>query len=108
MIPAFSEIQCLPENWDSYGAPVVKNELVQKALYLLGLVMEQNSPVPAVVPLSDGGVQLEWHRRKQDLEIVFTADRQPHYFYRNLETAEESEGSAKDVSKLILLLKNIA
>lgn len=108
MIAAFAEIQSLPENWDSYGARIVKEELIQRALHVLGLVMEHDSPVPSVVPRIDGGVQLEWHRRKQDLEIVFSADKQLQYFYRNLETAEASEGSAKDVNKLMLLMKNIA
>ena len=70
--------------------------------------MENASPAPAVVPLGDGGLQLEWHRKQQDLEVVFSADDTPLFFYENRTTGVEQEGFASDVAKLAQLLRKIA
>jgi hypothetical protein len=70
--------------------------------------MEDSSPAPAVVPLGDGGLQLEWHRKQQDLEVVFPADDTPQFFYQNRSTGVEQEGFACDVLNLAQLLRKIA
>lgn len=31
---------------------------------------------PSVAPISDGGIQIEWHKNGKDLEIEFTPDRE--------------------------------
>jgi hypothetical protein len=36
---------------------------------LLESTMRDDTPAPWVVPLSDGGVQMEWHERGLDIEI---------------------------------------
>jgi hypothetical protein len=60
----------LPENWDSYGGRPLTFEAAFRALELLARYLPSNSVPPSVVPGSDGGVQLEWHRRAGDLEIA--------------------------------------
>jgi len=70
--------------------------------------MEAASPAPSVVPLGDGGLQLEWHRKQQDLEITFAADDAPQFFYRNRAIGVEQDGYADDVIKLTQLLRKIA
>ena len=62
----FARIAVLPENWDSYGAPRVSADAIRRAARWLESV--------AVVPCSDGGVQLEWHSDGVDFEIVFSAN----------------------------------
>jgi len=59
----------LEPNWDSYGAPPVERVHAEAILNLLTEVMEDDTPVPAVVPTSIGGVQVEWHIAGIDLEI---------------------------------------
>jgi hypothetical protein len=70
--------------------------------------MELNSPVPSVVPLGDGGLQLEWHRKQQDLEIVFHLDAVPTFYYQNRRTQKDREGFATDAVALAAVFANIA
>jgi hypothetical protein len=64
----------LPRNWDSYGGVAVMSANATDALWFLARFLESASVPPWVVPLSDGGVQLEWHRDGVDLEVVFSAE----------------------------------
>jgi hypothetical protein len=107
-ISAFVGIQNLSENWDSYGGKPINRDLIKQSLDTLVLIMKGDSPAPAVVPLGDGGIQIEWHRKLQDLEIVFPADDAPQFYYRNRYTATVDEGSVYDTEKLIRLLTDLA
>jgi hypothetical protein len=58
----------------------------------MNAILGPTSPAPRVVPLSSGGLQLEWHRQGIDLEVVFERHEQRFfYYYRNRLTGEESE-----------------
>ncbi len=106
-IVAFVGIQNLTDNWNSYGAKAVNRDLINQSLFVLGSVMQPDSPAPSVVPLDDGGLQIEWHRRQQDLEIAFTADESPQFFYRNRATGLLQEGAARETEKLIRFVKDL-
>ena len=84
-------IMQLPPNWDSYGAQPVQSVLVGRAVEILSRVMEENSPPPSIVPLNDGGLQMEWHLRGQDVEIVVCTDEPPTYYYHS-DTGSAEEG----------------
>lgn len=107
-ISAISSIQSLSENWDSYGGKKTSDDLIKLALSVLTQIMSVNAPVPAVVPLGDGGLQLEWHRKQQDLEIVFPADTTPTFYYCKKTSGVETEGFATDFLKLATLVGSIA
>jgi len=107
-VAGFMGVQSLPENWDSYGGKRISADMVIQSLSILGQIMDTGSPAPSVVPLADGGLQLEWHRNQQDLEIVFPADDLPQFYYVDRRTGTEQEGPAGDVSNLTRLLRNIA
>ncbi len=107
-IAAYSEIQSLNDNWDSYGGKRINRDLIGSSLSILAQAMEDASPVPAVVPLADGGLQLEWHRKQQDLEVVFPTDDAPQFFYQNRVTGVGQEGFASDVVTLAQILRKIA
>jgi hypothetical protein len=107
-ISAFIAVQSLPDNWDSYSGKRINRDLIRRSLSTLGSIMENTSPAPAVVPLGDGGLQLEWHRNRQDLEIVFPTDDSPHFYYRDKKAGTEQEGSTSDISDLVRLLRSIA
>lgn len=64
-----AELLMLPEDWDTYGAACVEHRAVRYALRLLLLVSSSITPTPSLVPLPDGGVQVEWHVGGTDLEI---------------------------------------
>jgi hypothetical protein len=107
-LSAFSSIKSLDENWDSYGGKKISNDLIRLALSTLSQVMGGNSPAPSVVPLPDGGLQVEWHRKIQDLEVVFPANTAPTFYYVNRSTGFEKEGFANDVIYLSKLLGSVA
>jgi hypothetical protein len=107
-ILALNAIHALPHNWDSYGAKPVNSDFIYQSLLLLGAVMQMSSPTPSVVPLGDGGIQIEWHRRQQDLEVVFSADEPAQFYYRNRATGARQEGLANQISDLVKLLGDLA
>jgi hypothetical protein len=107
-ISGFTEIQRLPENWDSYHGRVVSRDLIKQSLFVLSHVMKPDFPAPSVVPLGDGGLQIEWHRKQQDLEIVFAADDAPQFYYRNRTSGNEQEGSVYNFTTLTQLLGELA
>ena len=67
-----AELMRLPRDWDSYGGVAVNQRSAARALWFLSRSLERDSDAPWVVPLGDGGVQLEWHRPGFDVEIVFS------------------------------------
>jgi hypothetical protein len=101
-------VRSLPENWDLYGGKTVGSDVVVESLSILGQIMDAASPAPSVVPLGDGGLQLEWHRNQQDLEIVFPSDDVPQFYYRDRRAGIEQDGLASDFSNLARLLRGIA
>ena len=72
-LSALAAILQLPEGWNSYRASRISPDAVGAALRVLSKVMQAQTPAPAVVPLSDGGVQFEWHRHGIDLELAIDA-----------------------------------
>jgi hypothetical protein len=107
-ISAFIAVQTLPDNWDSYRGKKINRDLMNQSLSVLGSIMGATSPAPSVVPLGDGGLQLEWHRNQQDLEVVFAAEDAPRFFYQNRATGVGQEGFASDFMNLVQLLRGIA
>jgi hypothetical protein len=91
-IQSFLDLLQLPLNWEGYGAVQIQEQIAQKALMVLVEVMENDAPAPSVVPLSDGGIQVEWHRRGRSLEIEFPADEAPSFYYYEDGSELESEG----------------
>ena len=98
------DLLTLPPDWDSYGARSVDPALVQLAVDFVNTFMKPSSPAPRVVPLSSGGLQLEWHRKGIDLEVVFDHGQQPFFHQHNRSTGEESEHVLPENS---LLLRSI-
>jgi hypothetical protein len=97
----FVDLLTLPHNWDSYGGQRINPGVVQDAVNLINPLLEPTSPAPRVVPLSSGGLQLEWHRGGIDLEVVFDRDGQPFFDYRNRENGDESEHTLPENDALL-------
>jgi hypothetical protein len=64
-----AELASLPPNWDSYGGRPLSPEMRLAAGSLIAQIAEPGLPMPAIVPTSDGSIQLEWHERDIDLEL---------------------------------------
>ena len=56
--------------WDGYQSPPPHPSVVAYARSVLNSVMQFDTPPPAIVPMSEGGLQLEWHREGYDIELA--------------------------------------
>lgn len=59
----------LSDNWDQRGSAAVKGDVISFAWQLLAQIMPEDGLAPVVVPLGNGGVQLEWSANGAELEI---------------------------------------
>jgi hypothetical protein len=66
-----TELIRLPENWDPRGSRSLNVEDVRDALAFLASAMNPSSPIPGIVALASGGLELHWRVGAEDLEVVF-------------------------------------
>ena len=81
----------LDSNWDSYGGRHIQPFAAIGALKFLDLLFPGDGPTPAFVPMSCGGVQLEWHRADLDLEVEFAASGRASALLADLTTGRQFE-----------------
>jgi hypothetical protein len=77
--------------WDSYGAQPTNPRHALRLLNALSALLDEHSSVPAITPLSDGGLQAEWHLGSKEFEVVASANEEVHYYFYDGETGEEIE-----------------
>jgi hypothetical protein len=68
------EIVNLPPNWDSYGSPPPTTTAVEIVMDLLETIDNPNLPAPRVVPVSGGGLQLEWNVSPRELQLEISGE----------------------------------
>jgi hypothetical protein len=83
-VQALLKVASLPANWDERGSPSIRPAALHKASQLLAwlaasaarglLCSPELLPVPYVIPVSGGGLQLEWQVGSRELEIEFLPD----------------------------------
>jgi len=87
-----NELLDLPHNWDTYGADRIN---VNSTIFIFEMLVELISkgiPQPAIVPITEGGVQMEWHINGANLEISMQPDRATEYYiYHDQNVYEEKE-----------------
>jgi hypothetical protein len=66
-------------------------ENARDALAFLVATLGMDSAAPAVAPVGEGGVQLDWRRGGLEIEVVFAADEDAGVYLHDLETGEEWE-----------------
>lgn len=77
-----NQLASLDEGWDSYGARAVQPDSAIHAVRLLAAVISAGAPLPEIVPTTEGGIQLEWHRSGADLELEITPRSAVEVFLR--------------------------
>lgn len=106
---ALSSLLVLPPNWDSYGAQPIDPRCIEYARTLLRSIMKPDTPAPAVVPTSQGGVQLEWHTKGLDLEIEVRSPEQCYVLYENHRDGTTWEGElTADLTQLRQFVSNLS
>lgn len=81
----------LPRGWNSYAARPIDVRAANAAVALLAATMQPNTPRPTVVPMSRGDIQLEWHLRGMDVEVVVPAEGPARVWYEDLRAGIERE-----------------
>ncbi len=89
-IQRISELTALAHGWDSYSAKPVSADAAIDAVQLLLSLAYPELPEPSIVPLADGGLQLEWHRGGLDVEITLSDD-ESGIFIEDSNSGETSE-----------------
>jgi hypothetical protein len=101
LMQGFVDLLTLPPNWDSYAAGPIDQKVVHSAMNVINGLLGPTNLAPRVVPLSNGGLQLEWRRQGVDLEVVFDRAEAPYFYYRNRVTGDESDHGLPEGSGLL-------
>jgi hypothetical protein len=78
-IKRLQEILSLPKDWDSYGSSPPTQEAVNTAMKLMTGIDIDYFVAPHVVPVSGGGLQLEWEAGTRELELEVLNDGSVEY-----------------------------
>ena len=63
----------LSDGWDSYGGKPLRHDTGMFALQLMNGMMGPSIPSPHLVPVSDDGLQIEWHQNGFDIELYIAS-----------------------------------
>lgn len=89
----FERVRSLPEGWDGPKSLPPTSAALGWARALLDVALPKGQPAqsPFIVPLADGGIQVEWHRLGYDLEMTIGADGSVSTWVRHVPTEMEFE-----------------
>lgn len=95
------EVSSLSDGWDSYDAKQIETQVIAHAREILEEIMDNDVPIPQIVPIYDGGIQLEWHTGRIDFEIYLTPSSIGSYYWEDLDHCEQREGDiSTDLAEL--------
>jgi hypothetical protein len=98
VLDKLQHVSQLAENWDSYGGQAPSDESIYTALAVLSRILRGESSAPTLVPLSEGGVQIEWHGDGEELEIRIGANGEISAF-----RFDEKVGRGEEIDQVTLL-----
>jgi len=67
----------LSPGWDSYSARAISTAAAKAAFQVLDDAARLGCPAPSIVPMSRGGIQVEWHIRQWNIEVTVPPDGSP-------------------------------
>ncbi len=103
VIDDLESLRDLQPNWDGYGARQICGKVIDAAIRFAKMLPAGTS-LPKVVPMTQGRLQLEWHKNSCSLELEFTTNDMISYLKWNELTEWYSEGSGPMSEKEILEL----
>jgi hypothetical protein len=99
------QLLALPHDWDSYGSPPPSEVAVTAAVHLILGIDIDYFVSPRIVPVSGGGVQLEWSLGPREIEIEFGDEGSASYLKSHHgKPIEEGPTSLADASLIRSLL----
>ena len=93
-LDACGNLRMSPSDLPHENAKLTDFGAVMRLLSLLGKILDDECPAPAVVPTDRGGVQAEWHRNGLYLEIESDPDGGLEYYASG--QGHEYEGAVLD------------
>jgi hypothetical protein len=75
-----AQIGALPQGWDGYGSERIGEDVRWFALQILYSSMTKDQMAPSIVPIAGGGIQLEWHTFKGDIELEISRPNQTELY----------------------------
>lgn len=103
-----AELERLAPGWDTEGGlPVARRHANRAMQFLVRLATDEATslPVPDIVPLADGGVQLEWHVAPgRRVDFVSDEDSEPMILVQDPSGFSETPVRLIDISGLRPLL----
>jgi hypothetical protein len=85
------ELMRLPDDWDTYGSPRIQQPAAQKAVQVLSAAAAlEHLPTPQIVPVSGGGLQIEWTSGNRELEIEILPDSSIEYLIAEADQTYEA------------------
>ena len=81
----------LGPDWDSYGACEISPFSAEAAIKVLSYIMNDDTPLPAIVPTNKGNIQIEWHLTNIDLEIEVLSSSRLYVSYEDSNLDKEWE-----------------
>lgn len=104
----FLALRSSKRNWDGYGAPPLDHSTLDRALALLATITERETVEPSLVPSAHGGVQLEWHTLRGDLEIELEPSGSISILYTDSATGADVELNRLSTQELRCFLQRLA
>jgi len=104
------ELRQLPDNWDGEGSPAISGELLSTVAEALGRLKAQSVrryPVPVVVPVAGGRVQLEWRKADRYFEIEFLNTQAARYIHKEGVNIQVGRIPVPEVSALSDLVESV-
>jgi hypothetical protein len=89
-----ANLAALRPDWNSHGAPAIKKSCILETFRFLSAIARYIAEPPFIAPTVRGGVQLEWHRCRLDLEIEVLG---PHHYRVFVEDQSSGEAEEFDV-----------
>lgn len=81
LVDRIDSLATLPPDWDTYGSPPIQPTAVVAVRYLLEESQVLGLPLPQVVPVPGGGLQLEWNLEGRALEMEVGARGELAYLF---------------------------
>ena len=87
------ELCCLVRGWDGHNGRPVNRDTAEFAATVIASIMLPTVPMPSIMPLSYGGIQVEWHRNRWDVEIEISEPYHINVYTRNIDNGSETHTS---------------
>lgn len=95
------QLKAMPPNWDGYGSPPIQPSAVSVTIQLMRAIARISSLPPHIVPVSGGGLQLEWAIGQRELEIGVAPSGSLDYLTDENDDMQGDTFSLADTSRLV-------